>query len=474
MATGRPSRITELRRELGLLDLVFMNVVAVTGPRWIASASRYGAASLTLWGLAFLAFFVPQGMVITELSSRYPQEGGIYVWTKKAFGDFHGFLCGWCYWINNLFYFPSLLIFTITCAAYMGGPDAAQVESRAHLITTISLLCFWFVILVNIRGLGVGKWLQNLGAVGIWVPSLILILMGGSAYYMFGPANPLTLEGLKPDFSTSTLTFWAQMCFGFAGLEVTSLLGGEVRNPRRNIPRGVLIGGLIVATIYICGTLSVYIALPARDISIVSGLMQAIAEVTTRVGVGWVLPIMAFFLALSGLGGTSAWIAGSARVPYVAGLDKYLPESFGRIHPRYGSPYIAILFQGVVSSLIIATGYLAADIPVAYLMLVNITLIVYFLPYLYLFAAAIVLRYREGLRPGIIPIPGGKPGTIVAAALGFTATLISIVLALLFPAAEVKNVLLFEAVVIGACLACFLSGAWLYARARRARPAGQR
>ena len=466
--------MTELRRELGLLDLVFMNVVAVTGPRWIASASRYGAASLTLWVLAFLVFFVPQGLVITELSSRYPQEGGIYVWTKKAFGDFHGFLCGWCYWINNLFYFPSLLIFTITCAAYIGGTDAAGIETRAHLITTVSLLCFWFVILVKIRGLRVGKWLQNLGAVGIWIPSLVLILMGGSAYYMFGSANPITLEGLRPDVSTSTLTFWAQMCFGFAGLEVTSLLGGEVRNPRRNIPRGILIGGLIVATIYISGTLSVYIALPSKDISIVSGLMQAIAEVTTRVGVAWVLPIMAFFLAVGGLGGTSAWVAGSARVPYVAGLDKYLPESFGRIHPKYGSPHVAILFQGVVSSLIIATGYLADDVPVAYLMLVNITLIVYFLPYLYLFAAAIALRYREGLRPGIIPIPGGRPGTIVAAALGFTATLVSIILAMLFPPAEVKNIFLFEAVVIGACLACFLSGVYLYARARRARPAGQR
>jgi amino acid transporter len=453
------------------VDLVFMNVVAVTGPRWIASASRYGAASLTLWVLAFLAFFVPQGLVITELSSRYPQEGGIYVWTKKAFGDFHGFVCGWCYWINNLFYFPSLLIFTVTCAAYIGGPDAAGIETRAHVITTISLLCFWFVIWVNIRGMKVGKWLQNLGAVGIWIPALVLILMGGSAYYMFGPANPVTVEGLKPDFSASTLTFWAQMCFGFAGLEVTSLLGGEVRKPRKNIPRGVLIGGLIVAAIYISGTLSVYIALPSRDISIVSGLMQAIAEVTTRVGVVWILPIMAFLLAVSGLGGTSAWVAGSARVPYVAGLDKYLPGSFGKIHPRYGSPYVAILFQGVVSSVIIATGYLADDVPVAYLTLVNITLIVYFLPYLYLFAAAITLRFREGIRPGMIPIPGGKAGTIVAAVLGFTATAVSILLAMLFPPAEVTNVFLFEAVVIGACLACFLSGAWLYARARRTHPA---
>lgn len=451
-----------------------MNVVAITGPRWLASASRYGAASLTLWVLAFLAFFIPQGLVITELSSRYPEEGGIYVWTKKAFGDFHGFLCGWCYWINNLFYFPSLLIFTVTCAAYIGGSDAAGIEGRANLVTTASLLCFWFVIAVNIRGMSVGKWLQNLGAVGIWLPALILILMGFSSYYMFGTANPISAKGLKPELSPSTLTFWAQMCFGFAGLELTSLLGGETRNPRRNIPLGILFGGIIIAAIYISGTLSIYITLPSKDISIVSGVMQAIAEVTSRVGLEWVLPVMAFCLAMGGLGGTSAWVAGSARVPYVAGLDQYLPESFGKIHPKYGTPYVAILVQGVICSLIIMTGYFADDVPVIYLMLVNITLIVYFLPYLYLFASAIALRFKEGLRPGIIPIPGGNLGAFFAAALGFGATLISILLAMFFPPAEVKHILVFEAVVIGACVLCFLSGAYLYARARRIRPAGQR
>lgn len=450
-----------------------MNVVAITGIRWLASASRYGAASLTLWILAFLAFFIPQGLIVVELSTRYPEEGGIYVWTKKAFGDFHGFVCGWCYWINNLLYFPSLLIFTVNNAAYIGGMNGAKYGENTYFVTTVSLLFFWFVILLNVRGLSAGKWLQNLGAVGTWVPALVLILMGGSAYYMFGSANPITLKGLRPELSSSTLTFWAQMCFGFAGLELASILGGEIRNPRRNIPRGVLFGGLVVALIYVTGTLSIYVALPQRDISIVSGVMQAIAEVTTRVGVAWILPTMAFLLMVSGLGGTSAWVAGSARIPFVAGLDRYLPGAFGKIHPVYGSPYVAILAQGVISSLIILTGYFSSNVSEAYLLLVNITLIVYFFPYLYLFASAIALRFREGLQPGIIPIPGGKTGTLLISALGFVATLVSIVLALIPSSTEVKDVLVFEGQVIGGCLLCFLSGAYLYVRARRLRPAGR-
>ena len=448
-------------------------MVAITGIRWLSSASRYGAASLTLWVLAFLAFFVPQGLAVVELSTRYPDEGGIYVWTKKAFGDFHGFVCGWCYWINNLFYFPSLLIFTVNNAAYIGGTGSASLGENTFFVTTVSLIFFWFVILLNIRGLKSGKWLQNLGAIGTWVPALVLILMGASAYYMFGSANPITARGLRPALSGSTLTFWAQMCFGFAGLELASIMGGEIRNPRKNIPLGVLFGGLVIAVIYISGTLSIYVALPSRDISIVSGVMQAIAEVTSRVGMGWILSGMAFLLMLSGLGGASAWVAGSARIPFVAGLDRYLPEAFGRIHPEYGSPYVAILVQGIISSLIIVTGYFATNVSEAYLSLVDITLIVYFLPYLYLFAAAVVLRFREGLRPGIIAMPGGKPGSVLIAALGFLATLISIILALVPSSTEVRDMIFFEVKVVGGCLLCFLSGAYLYARARRMRPASQ-
>jgi len=375
-------------------------------------------------------------------------------------------VCGWCYWINNLLYFPGLMAFTVSNAVYIGGTRIVALGENKAFVTGLSLLFFWFVILLNVRGLKAAKWLQNLGAIGTWVPALVLILMGVSAYYMFGSANPISWKGLKPEGSFNTLNYWSQMCFAFAGLELASIMGGEIREPRRNIPRGVLYGGILIAIIYISGSLSIYVAVPAHEVSIVSGVMQAIAEVTQRVGVLWVLSSMAFLLTVSGLGGTSAWVAGSARIPFVAGLDRYLPPSFGKVHPRYGSPYVAILTQGVISSLFIATGFFGGSVEEAYLRLVNVTLIIYFIPYLYLFAAAIVLRMREGLREEIIPIPGGEPGTIVTCVVGFITTLVAILLALI-PPPEATNVFLFEAGVIGACLACFAVGAYLYFRARK-------
>ncbi|HEU5181788.1 MAG TPA: amino acid permease [Candidatus Polarisedimenticolia bacterium] len=433
----------------------------------MASASRYGAASLTLWLLAFAAFFVPQGLAVTELSTRYPQEGGIYVWTKKAFGDFHGFVCGWCYWTNNLLYFPGLLAFTVGNAVYIGGTRIQALGDNKVFVTSLSLLFFWFVILINIRGLKAGKWLQNLGAVGTWVPALVLVLMGVSAYYMFGSANPFSWRGLKPEGSFDTLNYWSQMCFAFAGLELASIMGGEIRDPRRNVPRGIVIGGILVALIYISGSLSIYVAVPAKEVSVVHGVMQAIAEVTSRVGVVWIMSILAFLLMVSGLGGTSAWVAGSARIPFVVGLDRYLPSTFGKVHPKYGSPYVSILAQGIISSLFIATGYIGGSVEEAYLTLVNITVIIYFVPYLYLFAATLVLRAREGLPSEVIPIPGGKAAAWFWCGLGFVTTVTAIAVALI-PPQEATNALLSVLKIVGGCLLIFASGGYLYLRARRA------
>jgi amino acid transporter len=354
-------------------------------------------------------------------------------------------------------------------AVYIGGTNIQALGESKVFVTSLSLLFFWFVILLNIRGLKGAKWLQNLGAVGTWVPALVLILMGASAYYMFGSANPISWKGLKPETSFDTLNYWSQMCFAFAGLELASIMGGEIRSPRRNIPRGVLYGGILIAIIYMSGSLSIYVAVPSHEVSVVTGVMQAIAEVTSRVGVVWVLSAMALLLTVSGLGGTSAWVAGSARIPFVAGLDRYLPQSFGKIHPKYGSPYVAILVQGVISSLFIATGYFGGSVEEAYLLLVNVTIIVFFIPYLYLFAATAVLRLREGLRPEIIPIPGGNAGTTFWSAVGFLTTIVAIVLALV-PPREATNVFKFEAEIVGMCLLCLAAGAFLYLRARKVNP----
>src|SRR5262249_27472287 len=140
----------ELRRVLGLWDLVLFNVAAIIGLRWLATAARTGPSSLTLWLLAAVLFFIPQGIAVVFLSARYPEEGGIYRWTRRAFGDFHGFFCGWCYWVNCLVYYPSLLIFAAGSAAYLLGPNFLWLE-KSHVYTSlVALGLLWLAVSANV------------------------------------------------------------------------------------------------------------------------------------------------------------------------------------------------------------------------------------------------------------------------------------------------------------------------------------
>ncbi|HET9013153.1 MAG TPA: amino acid permease, partial [Gemmatimonadaceae bacterium] len=206
---------TILPRALGLRDLVLFNLVAVVGLRWLATAGKAGPSALVLWLLAAVFFFVPQGLVVTELSSRFPQEGGIYQWTKRALGEKHGYLCGWCYWVCNVLYYPNLLISSAVIATFVVGKGESGLADSWTYVLTATLLCLWLAVLLNIVGLGTGKWLQNAGGIGTYIPGVILILLGGyAAVTGHASANPVTRTNIMPDLGhLPGLNLWASIAF---------------------------------------------------------------------------------------------------------------------------------------------------------------------------------------------------------------------------------------------------------------------
>ncbi len=458
---------TGLRRELGLWDLVLLNVVAIVGLRWwLTSAGGYGYAALPLWGLAFVCFFVPSGLAVIDLSTRHPEEGGIYLWTKKAFGDGHGFIAGWCLWTNNLAYFPHLLIFTVGNFVFMLGARYGYLEKNQVLMGTVSLVLFWIAVWMNVRGLRYGRWLNNLGALGTWIPAALLIVLGGWALVRYGTATPFQAGGLMPVFNLGTVSFFSLICFGFSGLDLGPLMGGEIIEPRKNVPRAILISGAIITLIYVLGTAALLVALPQEQIGILSGVGSAIAAVQEKMGFGFLAGISALLIALGGMGGVSAWLAGSSRIPYVAGIDRYLPESFGRVHPRYATPHVALLLTGSISSLLILGGLVGSSVRETYEQLALFTTVVYFIPYLYLFAAAIKLGVPGTVTPGVIPVPGGRLGTILVGVVGFLTTAIAIVFALV-PPDDVRDPAWYETKIIGGFVLLLGTGWVLYRRGRR-------
>jgi len=383
----------KLKKGMGLFDLVLFNIVAIVGLRWTAVAAGVGPSSIFLWLAAMILFFIPSALVVVELSSRYPDEGGIYVWTREAFGEFEGYMCGFCYWVNNLIYYPNLLIFLSGIFLYVGGAKYLGLEKNPLYAVIFSLVVLWFAIGMNMIGLKMGKWVQNLGGLGTWIPAILLVAAGGFALYKFGPANTFT-GNLVPDFkSTEILGVFSTLCFGFAGLELMSCLGGEIKKPGKNIPRAIVISGVVIALIYILSTSALLVILPSKEINIISGAIQVIAKVGEKLHILWIAPIVAFLMTIGGVGGCGAWLSGTARIPFVMGLDKYLPEWVTRVHPKWGTPANAILTQGIFSTVFVLMT-LGTTVKASYEMLISATALLYFIPYIYMFLAFISIKMK--------------------------------------------------------------------------------
>ncbi len=445
-------------KALGLWDVVAMNIVAVVGLRWIARSARVGAPSVTLWILAALAFFVPLAIAVSRLAQRYPEQGGIYVWTRRAFGPVHGFVCGWCVWVNNLFYFPALLLFAAANVPLIVGADAGLAENRVYSVAFV-LIVLWALIAVNVLGLTRGRHVQNIGSYATFVPAALLIAFGSIAFVKFGSATSFAPAELWPrDDVLSTISLWSAMCFGFSGFEITSLIGQEVKDPERTIPRGILIAGFVVLIIYVAGSASVLVALPPDALAERSGISDAVDLASARFGLAGFGAFTALLLVIGSIGGTSSWVAGAARVPFAAGVDHVLPAALARLHPVYRTPHVSLVVQGVVASLVFLVSVFLSvtgaqtTIQEAYDILVNLTILVYFIPYLYLYAAFVRL-----LHPG--------PMAAAGAAVGFLATLVSLALVVV-PPAGTENVLNYEANLIGQALIIMAIGAAMFWRAR--------
>jgi amino acid transporter len=293
----------------------------------------------------------------------------------------------------------------------------------------------------------------------------VLLALGVAAGVRFGSATPFSLEALVPSTRLKDIVFWSTIAFSLSGLESASMLGEEIREPRRNIPRALLVAGVSITLLYILSTVAMLVALPQREIRSLQGFMQTIETAGGRLGAEWLVAPVAALLVLGGLGQAGAWFAAGGRLPFVAGIDRFLPAAFGRLHPRYGSPHVSLLTQAAIAAVFIFLGQAGTSVKGAYDVLVSMAIISYFIPYLLMFASMIRLQ-REPAPPGAMRAPGGRWGAITLAGIGFGTTSISIVLALI-PAADEPNKVLAVSKVAGLTLLLVGLGALVYLLGRR-------
>jgi glutamate:GABA antiporter len=450
-----------LKRVLRFRDLTLFYIVSGLSVRWVATAAAAGPSTLVIWVVALVCFFLPLAACVLELSSRYPEEGGLYVWTREAFGGFAGFIAAWTYWMSNLPYFPAVLYFGAGSVLFAFGARGHSLSASAGYYLTFAIVWLAIITLLNIVGLNVGKWLNNVTSMGSIVPLALLIVLAAFYAVRSGSATHFTAASFVPHLSLNNAIFWSTIFFAFGGCEAGSFMGEEIENPRRVIPRALLVGGTVLAVGYIAGTGALLVALPSEAVSGVDGFLQGIQVLCGSAGLHWLVIAIALLVGLNAVGGAAAFLSSTSRLPFVAGIDRYLPPVFAHIHPRFRTPWIAIGTYGLAGMFVAALSQAGTTVRGAYNILVSMSIIAYFLPYLFLFASMIRLQDRPA-GSEVMRVPGGRRVAIFLAAVGFMSTLVTIILSVVPPADElnkslaIAKVLISTAVLIAAGVALFL------------------
>ncbi len=436
-----------LRRVLGRRDLVLLFVVAVFNLNVLPSIAANGGVTVWLWLISLLLFFWPQGIAVIELAHRYPGEGGVYLWAKEVFGDFHGFLSGWCYWTNNMMYVPTVMLYFVGVSVFVLGPSHAGLADNRTFALIASVVLLSLLVILNVVGLGVGKWINNLGGIGTFIAAFLLMGLGVTVCLKFG-TNIHWADFQIPANPRFVLNSFGVICFGLVGLELASIMGDEIENPRQTLPGAVAWGGVLSGFLYIGATLTLLVAVDKNSISVLQGIVQAVSHMAARVGVAWIVAPFAFLLSLSIAGIGSAWLGGSARIPFVAGLDSYLPSWLGKIHPKYATPYAALIVHASVSLILVIANFLATGgVQESFQRLLSLAVVLQLIPFLYIFGALLKIAVDARFVRGHY----GKGTLVFAGISGFITTILGIALAY-FPAQQITSLLSYEIWMIGGTL----------------------
>jgi amino acid transporter len=454
------ARSAGFRRELGLADLVLIQILYVVGSGWVGTAAKLETAHVGFWLSAAALFYLPQAAVVIFLNRLMPLEGGLYQWATVGLGEFAGFLVAWNLWAYTVLILATFGVMIATNLSYLIGPVGTWLNGAPGYTAAVSVAAIAAATAVTVLGLRAGKWVQNAGGAAQFLTfgALIAIPFVAVGRGTLPEYHPLAAS--LPTFTPFSLNIFGKMALGaFSGFEYVAILAGECRNPGRAIGRSVVIAVPLIALMFILGTSSVLALVPADRIDLVSPIPQAITLGFRGLeGAAFIAPALILLLLLRQVGNMMLIFAGNTRLPMVAGWDGLLPAWFTRLHPRFRTPTNSILFVGAVTAGLSLAGQAGVGVQEAFQLLENAAGIFYAFTYLALFAIPLVGAARLAKRP---------PLWLRAAALaGFAVTLLYATLSV-FPIIDVARWELFAAKIIAVLVATNLLGLAIFAVGRR-------
>lgn len=461
-----------MAKKIKLFDLILMSISTLYGIRWIAksTASSFGLgiAAIPSWLIFAVLFFIPQALICAELANRFSDksDGGLYVWVKEALGEKYGFMAAWLNWTSKIFWYASFMtFFVINISYFIGRPELAD---NKIVVMILSVVIFWLLSMMSMKGMGGSKIFTSFGAFGSFIPSVILISFAFIAIVVLKKrpsASVYTVATMTPKFNADSLVAVSGIIFGFTGAEVIANFITEIDNPKKTYPKAILISAVLVAGLYILGSIAITMILPPEEIQASTGILDSIGRVAALLGIGdWLVKLIAGGVAFSMLGATIIYIASPIKMLFGSVPKGMFPDKFTKVN-SVGIPEKAVILQTVIVSLLLIATAVMPGVDVIYNILVTMTTLTALLPYGLLLISYIKIRKesKDDNYDGYVMAKSNK----VCIGIGYE-TLFLCILGILFSCAPVMGSLreniIYELEMIGGGLIVIMSGLYLWNR----------
>ena len=437
MTEKKTEKVAAVPHKINVFTLIMITAAIVISVRNLPMMAETGLNMILYAGIAALVFLVPTALVSAELATGWPQQGGVYVWVKEAFGERWGLTAIWLQWFQMVIGMVSVLVFIAGAVAYVFNPALA---ANKLFILAIILVVYWGATFLNLRGMQMSGRISTVCFLcGVLIPAIVIISLG-IAYLLSG--NPvqldlsLTAANLIPDFTNiSNIVLLAGFIFVFMGIEVSAGHANEVKDPQHNYPVAILLAGIMLFVINVVGALAVAIVVPQSKISLNAGLMEAFTDFFAGFHISWLVPVVALLVAVGAIGQISTWILGPIKGLQISAQSGDLPPILQKVN-KNRIPRNLLILQASLVSMFGVMFALVPGVNSAYWMLLALTILVYFVMYILMFLAAIRLRYSRPEVERAYKIPGGKVGMWLVSGVGLVAGLFTMVIGF-FPPAQV-------------------------------------
>ncbi len=454
-------------RYLSVFTLTMINICAMTSLRSLPLAASYGFSILPIYLFAALCFLIPSALVSAELATTFSDKGGVFAWVREAFGVKWGFLAIWMQFIANVTWYPMALSFAAAAIAFGINPTLA---SNKTYMTLMILGTFWMATFLNLKGLKISGWISSLGAIlGTLIPGLFIIILGFCWWY-FNPTTQVitSWSHLIPQMNLKNLVFVSGIIFSFAGMEMSAVHAGQLKNPATGYPKATFISALVLVLILVMGALSMALVIPREKVQLAQGVLDALSAFFTHFHLIWMIKPLALLISFGVISQISTWLLGAIKGMHHVAEQNLLPSGYKKLNSK-GMPYVLILSQASLVTILTLLFLIMPNTNSAFWILGALTTQLYLVMYMLLFIAAIYLKFKRFEQKRVFAVFGGKVGLTTVAGVGFITSFLIFFLNFIPPdLIDVGNLFFYESLlVIGLTLFSIIPFVYIQQREKR-------